>query len=1186
MKKNVLWMVVGAAVWMYPALAMGQATAASPGSPDPSAQAQPTSAAPEAKVDITCVVRTQKGVPVPGATVRAVHIPSGRGWVAWTDQDGKAAFSGLPPGQYRLESRQLGLGTASFESEIAADTAASFEIKLSVNTAPEAVVAAAPKAAEPSPAASAPAAATITTPAATPTADAAGKTTETAAAKAAHHHHGQTKPADASAPATASAPAAGKKKGFEQVETKGQPTASTDVSLDNPLPSAPGVSDQPTSNTAYLIPGTIARGANVMGATADPNASDNSGDDSESDSSKKKHSHSGSGGKHKDAQQSGSSGLSLDELAFNQKMKHLGANRVRFGFYESYGNSLTDAIPFSVNDPNPKKLPGYRERFGANAGGPLVIPHIFDGREKTFFFVDYELDRHTDPVSKFLTVPTMAERGGDLSALGVTLYNPCSSGTPGPTCVLNTGTRAPLGTQIPQQYLDPTAQALLQYIPLPNLPGNTLNYHQQQSLPQGIDKVNTRILHSLSPRTTLLVAYNLVDMRSDQAPMYPTLSENLDLMDHNVTLGVTVNINPRFIAETRFNFSRASTRDLSGFAYTNNIEGNLGIAGGSILPIDWGAPGIGMVTFSGLSDATPELVHNQTFRLAENLSKYFSKHTLRFGGEVRRRDLSSFVRANPRGVYEFSGLMSAQLDANGQAVDGTGSDLADFLMGLPETTTLDTSVASYYNRDWWLVGYFEDDWRIRPRFSIDFGLRYEYVTPYSEKYNRYSTLVLNPEVLNPAIPDSALFGQSNLVAAVQPGQINPFTGRVVPASILQTPAHNLEPRIGIAWRPLNRGPVIRAGYGIFYTGSVYNVLTGELTGQPPFAQTFSPITSPTGLLTLKNGFPPVAADVISNSNAVDPNYKLGYAQIWNVSMEMPISNSTTTEVTYTGTKGTHLEMVFQTNSTTPGPLLGADSRFRIANATNFNYDTSAGNSIYHGVQVRFQRRMAHGVRFLAYYTFSKSIDDTNAIGIGTANSVVQNWRDPAGDRGLSSFDIRHQFRSWVTWELPFGDRGLWLRQGWIGDALSNWRVAPNLIINSGGHITPLIYSLAADPSGAIFAERPNEGCNPNLPASQRSTLRYFNTNCFTFPDTSVTGIFGNAPRGAITGPGSFIVNLELARRLHVGERYRMDVRLEGQNLFNHPNYTNVINTLGASDFGSVTSALPMRTIDLVLRVHF
>src|SRR5208337_3823405 len=108
MKKNVLWMVVGAAVWMYPALAMGQATAASPGSPEQSAQAQPTSAAPEAKVDITCVVRTQKGVPVPGATVRAVHIPSGRGWVAWTDQDGKAAFSGLPPGQYRLESRQLG----------------------------------------------------------------------------------------------------------------------------------------------------------------------------------------------------------------------------------------------------------------------------------------------------------------------------------------------------------------------------------------------------------------------------------------------------------------------------------------------------------------------------------------------------------------------------------------------------------------------------------------------------------------------------------------------------------------------------------------------------------------------------------------------------------------------------------------------------------------------------------------------------------------------------------------------------------------------------------------------------------------------------------------------------------------------------------------------------------------------
>ena len=443
-------------------------------------------------------------------------------------------------------------------------------------------------------------------------------------------------------------------------------------------------------------------------------------------------------------------------------MKHLGSNRVRFGFYESYGNSLADAIPFSVNDPNPEKLSGYRERFGANAGGPLVIPHIFDGREKTFFFVDYELDRHTDPVSKFLTVPTTAERGGDLSALGVTLYNPCSSGTPGPTCVLNTGARTPLGTQIPQQYLDPTAQALLQYIPLPNLPGNTLNYHQQQSLPQAIDKVNTRILHSLSPRTTLLVAYNMVSMRSNQAPMYPTLSEHLDLMDQNVTLGVTVNINPRFISETRFNFSRAATRDLSGFAFTNNIEGNLGIAGGSTLPIDWGAPSIGMVTFSGLSDVTPELVHNETFRLGENLSKYFSKHTLRFGGEVRRRDLSSFVRANPRGVYEFSGLMTAQLDASGQAADGTGSDLADFLMGLPETTTLDTSVASYYNRDWWMVGYFEDDWRIHPRFSINLGLRYEYVTSLQREIQPVLHAGAEPSGTEPGGLNSAVFD-------VQPG---------------------------------------------------------------------------------------------------------------------------------------------------------------------------------------------------------------------------------------------------------------------------------------------------------------------------------------------------------------------------------------------------------------------------------
>jgi trimeric autotransporter adhesin len=1172
MKPNVFSIAVGATLCMYTALAVCQVTAVSPGPQDQPVQAQTTTGAAEALVQIDCVVRTQKGVAVPGATVRAVHIPSGRGWVGWTDQDGKVAFSGLPAGQYRLETRQLGLGTASIESEITAEHTAPFEIKLSVTTAPVDVAAAA-KTTEPSAANEASAA---TTPAAAPTADAASNSAESAA-KPAHHHHGQAKQTEESAAAattaTTSAPAPPKKKGFEQVETKGQLTASTDVNLDNPLPTVPGGSDQSASTSAYVMSGTIARGANVVGNPSGLDASDSSGDDSESNSSDTgKHSH--SGGKHKNAQQSGSNGLTLDETMFNQKMKHLGSNRVRFGFYESYGNSVWDATPFSITDPNPQKLPIYRERFGADAGGPLSIPHLYDGREKTFFFVDYELDRHTNPVDKFATVPTTAERGGDFSAVGTTLYNPYSN---------IAGPRTVWGTQVPQQYLDSAALGLMKLIPPANLPGDILNYHQQQALPQSIDKVNTRLLHNISPQTTLLAAYNLVSMRSLQSPMYPTLSEDLDVLDQNVTLGVTTNINPRFDNEVRFNFNRSRAQDLSGFAYTNNITGDLGIIGGATAPIDWGAPSISLVNFTGLSDATPELIRNQTFRLGDNLSHYFSRHTLRFGGEVRRRYLSSFVRANPLGSYDFSGLMTSQLDDQGNPIDGTGYDFADFLIGLPDTTTVDNSVASYYGRDWWFVGYVEDDWRIHPRFSLNIGLRYEYITPYTEKYNRLSTLLLNPGF--------------TAVAPVQPGQAWPFGSGNVPSSILLQDSHDLEPRIGIVWRPLNRGPVIRAGYATFYTGSIYNALFGDLTGQPPFAETQTPVTSATSVLTLQNGFPAVAPDFIPNTAAVDPSFKLAYAQIWNMSVEMPISTSTTTEVTYTGTKGTHLELVSAPNSPTPGPLIGADQRRRIPSAGDFNYETAAGNSIYNGVQVRFQRRMAHGLRLLDYYTFSKSIDDTSSIGIGTESSVVQDWTNIAAERGLSSFDIRHQFRGWLTWEVPSVDRGgwagfrrmrdsdvdRWLRESWIGSALSNWRIAPNVIINSGSHITPLISTLAANPTGALFSQRPDQVCNPTLPAGKRNPLSYINTACFVIPPI---GQFGGARRGAITGPGMTAVNLELARRVNIGERYRMDFRVEGQNLFNHPNYTNLVNTVGAAGFGSVTSAEPMRTFDVVVRLHF
>ena len=1159
MKQNLFWMAVGATLWMYTSLAECQPTAGNPGSQEQPQHTQANGAAREAQVQIDCVVRTQKGVPVPGATVRAVHIPSGHGWVGWTDQDGKVAFSGLPPGQYRLETRQLGLGTASVESEITAEHAAHFEIKLSVTSAPVGV-AAASATVKPSAANAAPAA--IARAVSAPPADAASTTAETPA-KTAHDHHGQAKQADESAHAAAAAPAPLQKKGFEQVEIKGQLTASADVSLDNPLATVPVVSEQSGSTTAYVMSGSIARGANIVGSSTDSDVSDISLDNSESNASETgKHSH--SGGKHKSAQQGGSNGnahqsgpkgLTLDETAFSQRMKHLGSNRVRFGFYERYGNSVWDATPFSITDPHPQKLPIYRERLGADAGGPLSIPHLYDGRQKTFFFVDYELDRHTVPVDKFATVPTAAQRRGDFSSRGATLYNPYSN---------IAGPRTAWGTQVPQQYLDSAAQGLLTLIPPANLPGNILNYHQQQALPQSIDKVNTRLLHDVSQKTTLLGAYNLVSMRSLQSSMYPTLSDHLGVMDQNVTLGVTSNINPRFENEIRFNFNRSRVQDLSGFAYTNNITGNLGIIGGATAPLDWGAPSISLLNFDGLTDVTPELTRNQTFRMGDNVALYFPGHTVRFGGEVRRRYLSSFVRANPRGSYDFSGLMTSQLDDQGNPIDGTGYDFADFLVGLPDTTTINNSVASYYGRDWWFVGYVEDDWRIHRQFSLNVGLRYEYITPYREKYNRLSTLLLNPAF--------------TAVAPVQPGQAWPFGSGTVPASILLQNSRNLEPRIGIVWRPLNRGPVIRAGYATFYTGSIYNSRFADLTGQPPFAETQTPVTSATSLLTLKNGFPPVRPDFIPNTAALDPNFKLGYAQIWNLSVEMPISTSTTTELTYTGTKGTHLEMVSTPNSPTPGPLIGADQRRRIPTAGDFNYETPGGNSIYNGVQIRFQRRMAHGLRVLTYYTFSKSIDDTSSVGLGTQSSVVQDWTNIPAERGLSLFDIRHQVRSWVSWELPSAKRG-----GWISNALSNWRIAPNLIINSGAHITPLISTLHDNPTGALFSQRPDEICNPTLPANKRTARRYINTACFAIP---AIGKFGNAQRGAITGPGMAVVNLELARRLNMGERYRMDFRVEGQNLFNHSNYTNLVNTVGADDFGTVTSAEPMRTFDLVVRVHF
>jgi hypothetical protein len=359
-----------------------------------------------------------------------------------------------------------------------------------------------------------------------------------------------------------------------------------------------------------------------------------------------------------------------------------------------------------------------------------------------------------------------------------------------------------------------------------------------------------------------------------------------------------------------------------------------------------------------------------------------------------------------------------------------------------------------------------------------------------------------------------------------------------------------------------------------------------MANQPPFAQSQQRQTTTATVLTLENGFPFQSPKNIRNSLAVDPNYKVSYAQLWNVSVESRLKPSLVVDVTYTGTKGSHLDLLRAPNRATPGSPFSTDLRRRIPNAPGFTYETDGASSIFHALQLHVQRQMAHGLMVQGRYTFGKSIDDASSIG-GGVPVVVQNDSNFRAERGLSSFDVRQQFRGSFSYELPFGPKKRWLHHGWLFGAFANLQVSGMTLISTGTPFTALLKGSAADNTGtgSNFSTRPDQIGNPNLPSDQRTLLHFFNTAAFALPPALQ---YGDAGRNTITGPGTFLIDFSLIKKFRFGEggRVHTDVRWDVQNLTNTPNFVGLHEFVASDLFGRVRSAKPMRNMDLMLRVSF
>ncbi len=707
---------------------------------------------------------------------------------------------------------------------------------------------------------------------------------------------------------------------------------------------------------------------------------------------------------------------------------------------------------------------------------------------------------------------------------------------------------------------------MLRYYPLPNEPGNANNYQFETAQASNSDNIGVRIQRNITKKDRLSLNFQYQDRNGATAQPFG-YSDSTNGYGLNAQLQWTRNISSNAISNAQVRFNRSYSDIIPYFSLLPDVAAQLGIPGISSNPLDYGPPTLNFTNFATLSDSIATLTRNQTQSGTESVNILKGVHSLTFGVSYTRADLSTRTDPNGRGTFSFTGIATSELSSTGQPLTGTGYDLADFLLGLPQSSSIrygDTS--NYFLQNQW-VGYAQDEWKMRPNFTLILGGRYEFFSPWTEKYGHMANLDIAPGFTN--------------VSVVTPNQAGLYTG-TFPSGLINPDHENLSPRVALAWKLpwTKRSTVVRAGYGIYYNEQAYIQLAEQLAQQPPFATSNAVNTSVNDVLTLEKGFLTTSPRDITNTFAVDRYYRTPYAGTWNATIQHDFAGGFFVEAGYMGTKGTHLDVRILPNEPPPGSPLQLFERNQLGDAVGFTYDEPVGNSIFNALQVRAVRRFNKGLSFNIFYQFAKSIDDSSTFG-GAGNTVAQNWLDIAAERGLSSFDVRHELQASFVWTSPIAGPGSRIAaDSKVGRLLKDWQLSGSITAQTGNPLTARVLGNTQQlaQTGGIGSGRAEATGQPIETSSG-----FFNLDAFTTPPP---GVYGDAGRNTIPGPGLFNLNLAFARSFTFSERRRLEFRVESNNVLNHVNYTNLYTVVNAVNYGLPSAAGAMRTMDAVVRFRF
>lgn len=928
----------------------------------------------------------------------------------------------------------------------------------------------------------------------------------------------------------------------------------------------------------------------------------------------------------------GRSGSGLINLIYKS-----GTNRFHGSAYEFLRNSDLDSNTFFSNKAG-TPLPNFkRSQFGASLGGPVEIPHLYNGTNKTFFFVDYEGLRQGSATTLLTTVPTAAQRTGDFSqtfnAAGqlVVIYDPNTTVPQGTGYV-----RTPFpGNMIPTNRIDSVAKNIANYYPLPNQPGlpfsGTNNYYVATTSVENTNSVDAKVDEVLNDRSRFFVRYSRLGL-SQPAPLElpsavrvaQNAPDNQAQTNNSAALDYTLSLSPTNLLEFRYGFARIKLDYTSislGFnptslGFPSYIAANAdhllfpGIAAVNYYSL--GNPGQGDTRFPGF-DSHVVGVEN---------THILGAHTLRFGVEGRLFRSNDTESGSSTGNFSFSAALTQGPNPN-TASNAAGNSLATLLLGGGSGSLLidskDGATQSFY-----YGAFVQDDWKVTRRLTINVGLRYDLDIPRTERYNRMETF--DPTVASPLAGATGLAGLKGgtVFAGVNGNSRRQFDPQW----------KNFDPRFGFAYQATTN-TVIRGGYGIFFAATLRPA--NATIGNEGFSAETDFNASPNGLTQtglLSNPFPNGLNHPAGNSqglltgigssfeNPVTGDNTVPYTENWDIDIQRQLPGNILIDAAYVGSHGVNLnksgENQLNLNQLTPGVIsLGTQLQQSVANpfygiiptgpessptiplyyllapfpqfTTVFASFPTGGYSDYNAFQLKVEKRFSHGLTTLLSFTGQKLIDDFSQISnVGNQTGGIQNIYDDRQQRSLSSNDQSRRLVISGAYQLPVG-RGNAFGRNWnraVDALVGGWQVNGIYTYTTG---FPISVTAANNCTGCgIQTLRPNNnGHTAELSGSVSQRLNdYFNTAVFSQPAAFT---FGNVGRTLpdVRNPSAHNIDLSLFKIFKPVERLTVEFRAEAFNLLNQVVFGGPGTAINSNSLGVISSqANSSRDIQFAMKLLF